>query len=380
MRKTPLNFLVTVSSIYACHLTYSYMAEMYIKRRVKNAYGISSVCSLLEGLVSVIVGLITMALRHYYNRRKSILSNKADEQSRNVAVVEGLTSSLSMASLSNGIPPTRISSSAPAHPCLTSKQLAVKAKADRLLLYACVLLGLSRLFTNASLKYISYPLATLFKSSKALGVMLVALATGHRSKVTPVRAVTVMLIMLGSVMYSLGEQDKVSRGSSSSLYGVTFLLLTELCNAFSAHLQDIAIDSVQAFSPVQTETMQIYNGLCSMLCCFVLVMLTSGPEIFASISPALYRGMLLCALLQSIGIVPVLLCVKTYGNLVTAIVTTIRKLLAVIVSVLFVGHVISAISWLGIAIAFLGVILSVFERQLRALCAHRSVRSSKKAE
>lgn len=61
------------------------------------------------------------------------------------------------------------------------------------------------------------------------------------------------------------------------------------------------------------------------------------------------------SLLGTMGQLSIYYIVKHFEPYVTAIITTIRKVLTVLLSVVFFRHDLNAMQWLGIGVVFLGV-------------------------
>jgi UDP-galactose transporter B1 len=65
--------------------------------------------------------------------------------------------------------------------------------------------------------------------------------------------------------------------------------------------------------------------------------------------------LVIMAILGTLGQLSIYYIVKHFQPYVTAIITTIRKVLTVLLSVVFFRHDLSMVQWLGIGVVFLGV-------------------------
>lgn len=71
--------------------------------------------------------------------------------------------------------------------------------------------------------------------------------------------------------------------------------------------------------------------------------------------------LLIMSALGTLGQFSIYYIVKHFQPYVTAIITTIRKVLTVLISVIFFNHNLVAMQWLGIVVVFFGVALETLD-------------------
>ncbi len=84
---------------------------------------------------------------------------------------------------------------------------------------------------------------------------------------------------------------------------------------------------------------------------------------FCSEHPSVWYDIGLFALMGALGQVFIFYTLQTFGSLVLVTVTVTRKMLSIIISVVWFGHVLSGGQWLGVGIVFIGVCLEDLVKQ-----------------
>lgn len=261
------------------------------------------------------------------------------------------------------------------------------------------LISLGKLLCELSLSYVSYPLYQIFKVSKALGILVVSLLTGNTRRLTPTLIWTVALTVGGSVCYSLGEM--VGRGQSfafgrssgesppsssgfdySVLPGVALLLGYQVSAGFSGSFQDRALDELSRWGPVNTNAIQLFNGASTVAMSLGLGAVTGFPGV-AGITLRAVRTQVLVNLLLSLGEIPILLFLRRYGSLQTTLLTTVRKILTILLSIVLFHHKVGGLSLLGIALTVAGILVSALGKyfgrgKISALVRRRRRRGERK--
>jgi uncharacterized membrane protein len=75
------------------------------------------------------------------------------------------------------------------------------------------------------------------------------------------------------------------------------------------------------------------------------------------------HDVVLFSLASACGQLCVFFCIRRYGALVTAIITTTRKFLSVLLSVLTFGHNLSLSQWIAVFMVFTGIALEIRHKQ-----------------
>jgi len=192
---------------------------------------------------------------------------------------------------------------------------------------ASLFLCCSMLFSNMSVELLSYPTAVLFKSSKLIPVMIGGyLFLGKRYSFLEV--LSIFLIVLGLIGVSLS--DKYSNNQFNP-YGVLLSTLSLSADAIASNLQEKAFE---AHGASQLEVISTMYLLGSSL---ILIVAVFSGQLMHGISqcnqnPAMILYLFEFAFLGSIGVQFVYLLMKTFGSLLTVMVTSLRKGLTVCIS------------------------------------------------
>jgi len=242
------------------------------------------------------------------------------------------------------------------------------------------LISLSKVLCELSLSYVSYPLYQIFKVSKALGMLLVNLLTGNTQRITPALIWTVAFTVAGSIFYSLGEMagkgqrfvlgksgTPDSRGFDYAVpIGVLLLVGSQVAMGFSGICQDRALDALAALSATRTmdvNVIQLFNGASTVLLslCLGACLKFRGAEgiTLQTVRTGVFVNSLLC-----VGEVPILLFLRRYGSLQTTLMTTVRKVIALLLSIILFHHEVNTFSFLGIALTLVGVSISSLGKYL----------------
>jgi adenosine 3'-phospho 5'-phosphosulfate transporter B3 len=181
--------------------------------------------------------------------------------------------------------------------------------------------------SNLSVERLSYPTAVLFKSSKLIPVMIGGwLFLGKRYSYLEILSIGLIVCGLIGISYS----DKRSK-NRFDLLGV-FLSSVSLCfDAVASNLQEKALD---AHGAPQTEviSMMYFIGSCYLF----TGSLVSGQLVRAvarcSRNPSIIWYLSSFAFLGAVGVQFVYLLMKTFGSLITVMVTSTRKAFTVCLS------------------------------------------------
>lgn len=241
----------------------------------------------------------------------------------------------------------------------------------------------SRGLTNVSLQYLNYPTQVIFKSMKLLTVMAGSLCFLNGT-FTLSEYVSAVCLVLSAVMFSYGDYavshptaatagvvevggaDGVVSGTSSSELaaslhvGVLIVLASLVADAFHATTQDTLMRALNAST---LETM-LYTNLFSSVLAFIVVIVTGelAPALtYCLTHPLAYPLFTLRAILIYLGVLCFLLLIQSSGVVVATAITTIRKILSIILS--FVMFPKGWSGWYGVGfVAFCGGLASGMKR------------------
>jgi len=190
---------------------------------------------------------------------------------------------------------------------------------------ACLLASLS--LGNVALRYVSYPLKVVLKSSKILPAMLMGVAMLGKRYLWPHYAAA---LMLSAGVIGCTAADKwVEGGRPSSAMGVCLLLVAVCCDAVSPVLQERLLGGEQ-LSPAQ---LMLRTNLLALLGTLAAWILTGEHAALAAL-PAAEPAHLLLALgafgcSSFAGVTFMLALIEVWGSAVGVAVGTLRKVLTI---------------------------------------------------
>jgi UDP-galactose transporter B1 len=203
--------------------------------------------------------------------------------------------------------------------------------------------------SNSSLAFVNYPTQALAKSCKLIPVMLSRIII-NKKKYHLYEYLFVALITSGIYVFSSGKakEDRVN-----SYFGLTLLLISLILDAYTGPTQE---ELKRKYNMSETEMMYKMNF-------FAVILLTLGlittaqiePIYFIIAHPRVLWPILLFALLSAFGQAIILHALFRFDSLVVTTITTTRKFFTILASVVWFGHSLSMVQWLGVSLVFLGL-------------------------
>ncbi|XP_051124133.1 UDP-galactose/UDP-glucose transporter 4-like [Andrographis paniculata] len=236
----------------------------------------------------------------------------------------------------------------------TSKQMVNPWKTY--LTLSGVLMG-SHGLTKGSLAFLNYPAQLMFKSTKVLPVMIMGpFIPGLRRKYPPQEYVSAVLLVVGLILFTLADAQT---SPNFSILGVLMVSGALIMDAFLGNLQE-------AIFTMNPETTQMEMLFCSTLVGMPFLippMLITG-ELFTawnSCSEHLYvYGVLVFeAMATFIGQVSVLSLIALFGAATTAMVTTARKAVTLLLSYLIFTKPLTGQHGSGLLLISMGIVLKM---------------------
>jgi len=185
----------------------------------------------------------------------------------------------------------------------------------------------SMAFSNLSVERLSYPTAVLFKSSKLIPVMIGGFLF-LKKKYTVLEVLSILLMVAGLIGISMS--DKMSK-NRFDIIGVFHSVLSLSFDAVASNLQEKALDHYGAPQTEVISMMYFIGSIIMLFAAFFTGQLQRG-IVQCSEHPRMIMYLSLFAFLGSIGVQFVYLLMKTFGSLVTVMVTSCRKAMTVCLS------------------------------------------------
>ena len=185
----------------------------------------------------------------------------------------------------------------------------------------------SRGLTNVSLEYLNYPTQVVFKSLKLLTVMIGSvLFVGRRySRLEYVAAV---LTVTSAALFGLGDRDAAPQ---FSWVGIVVVLLSLVADSLHSNSQETLLQDHRA---TLRETM-VFSNLFSAIGALTVCLLTSEFSVafaYCARHPAAYIIMASHAVVNYLGVLCYVTSVKNFGVVLATTVTTVRKIVTVLLS------------------------------------------------
>ncbi|KAM7472149.1 hypothetical protein LguiA_010332 [Lonicera macranthoides] len=221
---------------------------------------------------------------------------------------------------------------------------------------SAVLMG-SHGLTKGSLAFLNYPAQLMFKSTKVLPVMIMgAFIPGLRRKYPLHEYISALLLVVGLILFTLADAQS---SPNFSMVGVVMVSGALVMDAFLGNLQE-------AIFTVNPETTQMEMLFCSTvvgLPFLIPPMLLTGELFIAwnSCSQHLYvYGVLIFeAMATFIGQVSVLSLIAIFGAATTAMVTTARKAVTLLLSYLIFTKPLTEQHGSGLLLITMGIVLKL---------------------
>lgn len=245
---------------------------------------------------------------------------------------------------------------------------------NRSILFPLVLVAvtssLASPFGYASLAHIDYITFILAKSCKLLPVMFLHL-TIFRKRYPLYKYLVVALVTAGVAVFTVYHPSSSKKSSASaqrhnSTWGLFLLSINLLFDGLTNSTQDHIFST---FRPYSGQQMMVAQNILSTLLtvCYLFAspylpaaLVPSPNELPSAISfirthPAVGQDILLFCLCGAIGQIFIYYTISKFSSLLLVTVTVTRKMLTMMLSVLWFGHRLSGMQWVGVGLVFGGV-------------------------
>ncbi|KAL3618688.1 enolase-phosphatase E1 [Castilleja foliolosa] len=221
---------------------------------------------------------------------------------------------------------------------------------------SAVLMGSNGL-TKGSLAFLNYPAQLMFKSTKVLPVMIMgAFIPGLRRKYPAHEYISAVLLVVGLILFTLADAH-----TSPNFSGIGVLMVSGalVMDAFLGNLQE----AIFTMNPETTQTEMLFCSTLVGMPFLIPPMLITG-ELFKawdSCSKHLYvYGVLVFeAMATFIGQVSVLSLIALFGAATTAMVTTARKAVTLLLSYMIFTKPMTEQHGTGLLLITMGIVLKM---------------------
>lgn len=217
----------------------------------------------------------------------------------------------------------------------------------------------------ASLRYVSFPVQTVFKSSKIIPVMIMGKLL--KGSIYPKsQYIEALFITIGVAIFSVFAQES-SRDSSTEITGLVFMLMYITFDCFTSQWQD---KIYVTYGRQNVDPYQMMLGVNSSAIVITTVgLLLSGdfPRVyeFFLVNPNVLVYNIITAITSASGQLCIYYTIKEFGPIVFTIIMTVRQMISICISAYKFGHHISANALCGAVIVF-GVLFYQIRRKYLA--------------
>lgn len=232
-------------------------------------------------------------------------------------------------------------------------------------------------FGYASLAHVDYLTFVLAKSCKLLPVMFLHI-TLFNKRYPLSKYLIVLAVTAGVAVFTLYHPPKPGKPSknaaTSSYYGLALLGINLLFDGLTNTVQDHLFRSPQRYGPVKGPQMMVSSNALGFLLQASYLLITpfippfllptsgkSGPEFQSALAfinrhPSVLRDILTFCVAGAIGQLFIFATLERFSSLVLVTVTVTRKMLTMVLSVVWYGKRLGRMQWWGVLLVFGGVV------------------------
>ena len=215
-------------------------------------------------------------------------------------------------------------------------------------------------FQYESLRFITFPVQTIFKSSKVFITMLVGKFLGKSFPIKKYFNAIIIGVGVYIFLYSQKQDKSETKNDKYFLFGLSLILCYAICDAFTSNWQKKTFDEHKICS---FEMMQVTNTF-TFIVSFGLS-LTELYDIynFYITYPLIIIHSIIMGIASGIGQVIIFYTIKTFGPVIFSAIMTTRMVIATIISIKYYGHSISLLGCIGMLITFLALYYQVYSKR-----------------
>ncbi|CAL1399026.1 unnamed protein product [Linum trigynum] len=215
--------------------------------------------------------------------------------------------------------------------------------------------------TKGSLAFLNYPAQIMFKSTKVLPVMVMgAFIPGLRRKYPAHEYISALLLVVGLILFTLAD---ARTSPNFSAVGVVMISGALVMDSFLGNLQE----AIFTMNPETTQMEMLFCSSIVGLPFLIPPMLLTG-ELFrawtsCSQHPYVYGVLVFEAMATFIGQVSVLSLIALFGAATTAMVTTARKAVTLLLSYLIFTKPLTEQHGTGLLLIAMGITIKLLPDQ-----------------
>ncbi|KAL3801908.1 hypothetical protein ACHAWO_010680 [Cyclotella atomus] len=204
----------------------------------------------------------------------------------------------------------------------------------------------------ASLRYVSFPVQTVFKSSKIIPVMIM----GKVLKGTnyPMgQYIEALLITIGVAVFSVASKSSDS-DTSTEVVGLLFMCLYVTFDCFTSQWQDKIYVKYGRANVDPYQMMLGVNSTAILMTSAGLVLGGDIPKIieFFKVNPTVFQYNVITAITSASGQLFIYTTIKEFGPIVFTVIMTTRQMISICISSILFGHTMGFKALIGAGLVF----------------------------
>ena len=218
----------------------------------------------------------------------------------------------------------------------------------------------SRGLTNVSLQYLNYPTQIIFKSMKLITVMIGSLFI-LRATFTVYEYASAVCLVVAACFFSLGDTDV---SVEFPVKGITIVLLSLVGDSLHSNTQDSLLREHKA----STSEAMLFTNFFAAVASFVYIVVTG--ELIEAIAycqayPIAYALFVVRSAVIYLGVLCFMLMIKSFGVVTATGVTTVRKIVSILLSFVLFPKAWSNKYWWGGMLFGASLCLSVADQRYK---------------
>jgi len=221
--------------------------------------------------------------------------------------------------------------------------------------------SLASQFGYNSLKYINYPTMILGKSCKLVPVVVMNFLL-YQKKYPWNKYVTVVLVTVGVSLFTLLQPAKANAAEkTNSVFGIVLLLINLILDGTTNSTQDKIFSKYKITSSQMMLWMNVFSSI--IMTGYLLAIHPLGNHElvnaigFVAERPEIIKHIILFGLCGAVGQVFIFYVLGNFGSIVLVTITVTRKMLSIVMSVVWYSHKLAIGQWVAVGIVFAGITL-----------------------
>lgn len=212
-----------------------------------------------------------------------------------------------------------------------------------------------------ALKFVTFPTQVLVKASKIIPVMVMGKVVSKK-KFEYYEYVTAVMMSIGMVMFLLNNGGDQKGVKETTVSGIVLMAMYMTMDSFTSNWQS------KLFSEYHMSSVQMMCGVNLFSCLLTAVSLVSQGSLFKSILfmsqfPSFAIDCFLLSLCSASGQLFIFYTISTFGPVVFVIITTLRQVLAILLSCIIYDHHLSTFAAFGVCVVFIAIFLRIYCNQ-----------------